>query len=145
MASVLVGHSYFLAFDRKQLERAKPYPPLATIQAAALLRRAGHRVALFDAMLAAGTAEFEAELRRMQPDVVVLDIIVPGRDGFTLLNDLATRQMHDLPVFVMSGFGDRYLSSAARLGRVYGLNIAGEIPKPLNLDRLNDIFTPFKP
>jgi anaerobic magnesium-protoporphyrin IX monomethyl ester cyclase len=27
MLSILVGHSYFLRFDRKQWERAKPYPP----------------------------------------------------------------------------------------------------------------------
>ena len=36
---VLFTHSYFLQFDKKQLELSKPYPPLATIQAAALLRR----------------------------------------------------------------------------------------------------------
>ena len=52
MLSILVGHSYFLRLDPKQLERAKPYPPLATLQVAALLRAGGHRVALFDAMLA---------------------------------------------------------------------------------------------
>ena len=52
MLSVLVCHSYFSRFDPKQRERAKPYPPLATLQAAALLRQAGHEVSLFDAMLA---------------------------------------------------------------------------------------------
>ncbi len=38
MLSILVGHSYFLRFDRKQLERAKPYPPLATLQTASPTR-----------------------------------------------------------------------------------------------------------
>jgi anaerobic magnesium-protoporphyrin IX monomethyl ester cyclase len=38
MLSILVCHSYFLRFDQKQLERAKPYPPLATLQVAAQLR-----------------------------------------------------------------------------------------------------------
>ena len=42
MLSILVGHSYFLRLDPKQLERAKPYPPLATLQVAALLREGGH-------------------------------------------------------------------------------------------------------
>ena len=57
MLSVLVGHSYFLRLDPKQFERAKPYPPLATLQVAALARQAGHAVALFDAMLAEGVQE----------------------------------------------------------------------------------------
>jgi len=43
MLSILVCHSYFLRFDQKQLERAKPYPPLATLQVAAQLRQAATR------------------------------------------------------------------------------------------------------
>ena len=62
MLSILLGHSYFRRFDRKQLECTKPYPPLATLQVAALLREAGHRVTLFDAMLADGTQEYKREL-----------------------------------------------------------------------------------
>ena len=59
MLSIVVAHSYFLRFDRKQLERAKPYPPLATLQVASMLRQAGHAVRVFDAMLADGLAEYE--------------------------------------------------------------------------------------
>ena len=62
MLSILVAHSYFLRFDEKQRRRAKPYPPLATLQVAALLREAGHGVALFDAMLAEGVEDYEATL-----------------------------------------------------------------------------------
>ena len=72
MLSILVGHSYFLRFDQKQWERAKPYPPLATLQVAARLRRAGHAVTIFDAMLAQDTDEYAAQLRRDTPQVVVL-------------------------------------------------------------------------
>jgi anaerobic magnesium-protoporphyrin IX monomethyl ester cyclase len=72
MLSILIGHSYFQRFDRKQVERAKPYPPLATLQVAAMLRRSGHTLALFDAMLAEGLQEFEAQLAAVQPQVVVL-------------------------------------------------------------------------
>ena len=55
MLSILVCHSYYLRLDRKQQERCKPYPPLATLQVAAMLRGAGHRVSFFDAMLADGS------------------------------------------------------------------------------------------
>ena len=72
MLSILVGHSYFLRFDQKQWERAKPYPPLATLQVAALLRRSGHAVTLFDAMLAQDTQDYDAQLRRDAPQIAVL-------------------------------------------------------------------------
>ena len=72
MLSVLVCHAYFLRLDPKQLDRAKPYPPLATLQVAALLRSAGHRVALFDAMLCESLGEYEQRLRDSAPELVVL-------------------------------------------------------------------------
>jgi anaerobic magnesium-protoporphyrin IX monomethyl ester cyclase len=71
MLSILVCHSYFLRFDEKQWERAKPYPPLATLQVAAMLRKAGHEVAFFDAMLAEGVHEYAGMLRSIQPQLVL--------------------------------------------------------------------------
>jgi anaerobic magnesium-protoporphyrin IX monomethyl ester cyclase len=72
MLSILVCHSYFLRFDQKQLERGKPYPPLATLQVAAMLRKAGHQVSLFDAMLAEGLDDYNRVLRATQPQLVLL-------------------------------------------------------------------------
>ncbi|HEV7986770.1 MAG TPA: hypothetical protein VGP20_11460, partial [Steroidobacteraceae bacterium] len=72
MLSVLVAHSYFQRFDQKQFDRAKPYPPLATLQVASTLRRSGHRVAVFDAMLAEGVESFEVQLRGLQPQLMLL-------------------------------------------------------------------------
>jgi anaerobic magnesium-protoporphyrin IX monomethyl ester cyclase len=72
MLSILIGHSYFLRLDRKQFDRARPYPPLATLQVAARLREAGHEPALFDAMLAEGPAAFAAKVAQVRPRVVVL-------------------------------------------------------------------------
>lgn len=72
MLSILVGHSYFLRLDPKQWQRAKPYPPLATLQVATFLRRLGHEVTLFDAMLAEGPVEYERELERTHPQLVLI-------------------------------------------------------------------------
>jgi len=88
MLSILVCHSYFQRFDAKQVERAKPYPPLATLQCAALLRRAGHRVSLFDAMLADDLAEYERSLRSLQPQVVLL-----YEDNFNFLSKMCLAKM----------------------------------------------------
>jgi anaerobic magnesium-protoporphyrin IX monomethyl ester cyclase len=71
MLSILVCHSYFLRLDHKQMERGKPYPPLATLQVAAMLRKAGHRVSLFDAMLAEGPDDYNRTLRATQPQLVL--------------------------------------------------------------------------
>src|SRR5262249_24069883 len=71
MLSILTGHSYFLRFDRKQFERAKPYPPLATLQIAELLRSCGHEVTFFDAMLADGPRDYEQQLARATPQVAL--------------------------------------------------------------------------
>jgi anaerobic magnesium-protoporphyrin IX monomethyl ester cyclase len=72
MLSILVCHSYFLRLDQKQLERGKPYPPLATLQVAAMLRKAGHQVSFFDAMVADEIEEFDRTLGVVQPQVVLL-------------------------------------------------------------------------
>jgi anaerobic magnesium-protoporphyrin IX monomethyl ester cyclase len=71
MLSILVCHSYFLRFDQKQRERSKPYPPLATLQLAAMLRKAGHQVSLFDAMLADGIEDYHRQLRSTEPQLVL--------------------------------------------------------------------------
>ncbi len=90
MRSILVGHSYFLRLDPKQFERAKPYPPLATLQLAAALRECGHRVGLFDAMLAQGPEEFVRELRAQRPEVVVL-----YEDNFNFLTKMCLAAMRE--------------------------------------------------
>ncbi len=88
MLSILVCHSYFLRFDTKQQERAKPYPPLATLQVAAQLRQAGHRVALFDAMLAEGTVEYERLLQCVNPQLVLF-----YEDNFNFLSKMCLGKM----------------------------------------------------
>ena len=90
MLKIQVGHSYFLGYDPKQWERGKPYPPLATIQIAALLRQMGHEVALFDAMLAAGVEDYQASLQTTRPDVVVL-----YEDNFNYLTKMCLGRMRE--------------------------------------------------
>src|ERR1700756_500974 len=88
MLSILVCHSYFLRFDPKQVERGKPYPPLATLQCAALLRRAGHQVSLFDAMLAEDLGAYQRTLHAVRPHVVVL-----YEDNFNFLSKMCLARM----------------------------------------------------
>jgi anaerobic magnesium-protoporphyrin IX monomethyl ester cyclase len=90
MLRIQVGHSYFLRYDRKQWERGKPYPPLATIQVAALLRQMGHQISLFDAMLAEGVEDYAASLDAAAPDVVVI-----YEDNFNYLTKMCLSRMRE--------------------------------------------------
>ena len=90
MLSILVAHSYFLSFDRKQQARAKPYPPLATLQVASLLRHAGHRVQVFDAMLADGLDDYQNMLATNRPQLLLL-----YEDNFNYLSKMCLQRIRD--------------------------------------------------
>ncbi|WP_372357032.1 radical SAM protein [Xanthomonas sp. NCPPB 3443] len=90
MVKIQVSHSYFLRYDPKQWERGKPYPPLATLQIAALLRERGHAVSLFDAMLADDVEDYTAALRAAQPDLVVF-----YEDNFNFLTKMCLSRMRE--------------------------------------------------
>jgi anaerobic magnesium-protoporphyrin IX monomethyl ester cyclase len=88
MLSILVCHSYFLRLDQKQIARAKPYPPLATLQVVALLRQAGHQVSFFDSMLADGIDEYDRVLKANQPQLVLF-----YEDNFNFLSKMCLAAM----------------------------------------------------
>ena len=88
MLSILVCHSYYLRLDQKQVQRAKPYPPLATLQVAAMLRKVGHQVSFFDAMLADGIDEYESLLQAARPQLVLI-----YEDNFNFLSKMCLGAM----------------------------------------------------
>lgn len=87
---VLLAHSFFLHRDAKQLERHKPYPPLTTLLATAMLRQAGERVHLFDATFAQRPETFEAHLETLAPSVLLLI-----EDNFNFLTKMCTEARRD--------------------------------------------------
>jgi len=88
MLSILVCHSYYLRLDQKQVLRAKPYPPLATLQVVSMLQKAGHRVSFFDAMLADGIDEYDRMLRTGRPQLVLF-----YEDNFNFLSKMCLGAM----------------------------------------------------
>jgi radical SAM superfamily enzyme YgiQ (UPF0313 family) len=90
MDKLLFSHSYFMRFDPKQWATGQPYPPLATIGAAALLRENGFKVALFDTMFEETPEALGALLQTQPPDFfVVYD------DGFNYLTKMCLTNMRD--------------------------------------------------
>lgn len=71
-------------------------------------------------------------LRRERPDLVLLDLVMPGLDGMGLLRALREEPVQERPkVIVLSGVGaDEYVQRACELGAKYYL------VKPVNLVEL---------
>lgn len=82
---ILIAHSFFLERDPKQFERCKPYAPLSTLIAAALVREQGHEVAFFDATFEPSAEAFAAALDRIEPGIVLL-----LEDNFNFLTKMCT-------------------------------------------------------
>ena len=90
MSRLLFTHSYFLPFDSKQWKQQQPYAPLGTISAAAVLREAGHDVALHDVMFSESADEIEAALKEYKPDYLVI-----YDDGFNYLTKMCLTVMRE--------------------------------------------------
>jgi anaerobic magnesium-protoporphyrin IX monomethyl ester cyclase len=91
MTDVLLTHSYHLAYDRKQLRKMMPYPPLGTLYAASVLRENGFSVAVFDSMLAEPEAGYREALRIHQPKIVAI-----YEDDFNFLTKMCLTRMREL-------------------------------------------------
>lgn len=68
MSKILFSHSYFMRYDPKQWATGQPYPPLATVGAAALMRERGYEVSLFDTMFVENPDEVVERLKADRPD-----------------------------------------------------------------------------
>ena len=98
----------------------------------------------YDAILTADDEQFRREFIATRPDMVVLDLGMPGMDGIELLRFLA-EQGFQSPVLIVSGFDRRVLESAFRLGKAHGLTMVGPLEKPVRLDELESLLTDLKP
>ena len=88
--NVLFTHSYFYKFDEKQWRIKQPYPPLATILAAAVLRNEGYTVSLFDTNLRDDPTEILPVLEKFKPKYLVI-----YDDGFNYLSKMCLTNMRE--------------------------------------------------
>src|SRR5215471_7097354 len=91
MVDVLLTHSNHLYFDRKQVRKMQPYPPLQTLLAAACLRREGFEVALYDCTLEFSDEAFRQALERHRPRMVAL-----CEDNFNFLTKMCLTRNREL-------------------------------------------------
>jgi anaerobic magnesium-protoporphyrin IX monomethyl ester cyclase len=91
VAEVLLTHSYHLPYDRKQVRKMQPYPPLGTLYAAGMLRQHGTSVAVFDAMLDEPESGFREALHRHKPQIVAI-----YEDDFNFLTKMCLTRMREV-------------------------------------------------
>ena len=89
----------------------------------------------FEPVVTSHDQEFRDAFLAQHPDVVALDLGMPGMDGVELLRFLAD-QAYRAPVLIVSGFDRRVLESAFRLGEALGLTMFGPLEKPVRLAQL---------
>jgi len=83
----------------------------------------------FEVLLAGNGVEALEQIQGQEPDLVVLDVIMPKMDGFQTLKEL--RIFSSVPVIMLSARGDDS-------DRIKGLGLGADdyLPKPFNPDEL---------
>ena len=71
----------------------------------------------FEIEVAENAAAMDAVLRRLRPDLIILDLMLPGEDGLSICRRL--RQSDDIPILMLSAKSDE-------IDRVVGLELGAD-------------------
>lgn len=86
--------------------------------------------------------EVVALVDRLNPDVICLDLRMPGADGVEIIRELGNRHCAS-NIILMSGMDQRTLSSVQTLGREHALEIGSTLTKPMSIDAIEAALRPF--
>ena len=98
----------------------------------------------YSAQVATDYIEFRDKFLEKRPNMIALDLGMPGMDGVELIRFLA-EENYDGPVLIISGFDRRVLESAFRLGLALGLTMVGPLEKPVRLEVLENLLNSLRP
>jgi len=97
----------------------------------------------FEPVMTGRDEEFREAFLAQPPDMVALDLGMPGMDGVELFRFLTDQQFRG-PVLIVSGFDRRVLESAFRLGEALGLTMVGPVEKPVRFEVLEQMLSRLK-
>ena len=83
-------------------------------------------------------ALFELTRLEFEPNMIFLDLQMPKFDGIELLRKLAV-QNSKAAIILVSGMDKSVIETTKDLGTSLGLNMVGDLQKPLDVDKIEDI------
>jgi DNA-binding NtrC family response regulator len=99
-----------------------------------LVRRVAERVG-YEVETVTHGRDFKKAYMRVNPTVIILDMVMPDIDGTELVEWLAERQCL-AQIIIISGFTPIYANTAAALGEAKGLLSISRLAKPVSLAAL---------
>lgn len=102
-----------------------------------IAEQCGFNVIFTDTALA-----FYEQLTLFEPDLIMVDLIMPDVDGVQLIERLADIN-HKAKLIIISGAGKRVVNSSALSAQEHGLEIVGLLNKPFRAAEVRQILTDF--
>jgi DNA-binding response OmpR family regulator len=96
----------------------------------------------YDVITAHRAEDFKRAFAETAPDVILLDLTLPGTDGIELLKymaEMGTRAR----ILIVSGYDESIRRMAHTIGKAKGLDMAGVLAKPLRVAELRGILSEF--
>ena len=97
----------------------------------------------YEARAASSPESLREHLKSWQPDILTLDLCMPEEDGmgvFSLLSQMGFAG----GIIIISGHDEWLRQSASRLASALGLQIAGNLSKPIDLKQLRTLLADFQ-
>ena len=86
----------------------------------------------FAAEIAEQGVGMRALLEHHRPECVIVDLLMPDQDGYEALKEIAAFDPN-LPVMLVSGYGDSWLEIGLSLGQAQGLTTVHAAAKPVRV------------
>jgi EAL domain-containing protein (putative c-di-GMP-specific phosphodiesterase class I) len=92
----------------------------------------------FDVITTDDPSDLRARLRSWRPDAIVLDLMMPGLDGFEVLGILK-EESSKARILIISGLDRPVIEAARDLAIKSGLQLVGMLTKPFEIDALSGL------
>jgi len=91
----------------------------------------------YEVIVAANGDEGLRKAREEKPDLILLDVIMPVKDGFTAAEQLKKDPyLNKIPTLMLTGFAAKGTETSIPVSRGYGLETEDYIDKPVSPEEL---------
>jgi EAL domain-containing protein (putative c-di-GMP-specific phosphodiesterase class I)/ActR/RegA family two-component response regulator len=97
----------------------------------------------YEVIATSTVAEFLTAFGTVEPSVIVLDLQYSDGDGISVMSILKERRC-TAPIILVSGFDQRVLETARRVGEASQLRIIGALTKPIHLSKIKPLLDRYR-